>query len=146
MNDERKPSGFLKRLFLNIPSVIEYVIAAALIFAMVISMIIFIIREIQAFSPETFALERYLSFALSLVVGVEFVRMLILKTPGSLVEVVMFAIARQIIIDHSSIWIVFIGVLSIAVLYATRKYLFCRFHVDEESKSSKDASDSDSKN
>ncbi|MFR2885005.1 MAG: hypothetical protein ACLTCB_01510 [Merdibacter sp.] len=49
MNDERKPSGFLKRLFLNIPSVLN-VIAAALIFAMVISMIIFIIRSSGIFS------------------------------------------------------------------------------------------------
>lgn len=123
MNDERKPSGFLKQLFLNIPSVIEYVIAAALIFAMVISMIIFIIREIQAFSPETFALERYLNFALSLVVGVEFVRMLILKTPGSLVEVVMFAIARQIIISHDSALDNLIGALSVILTFCCRKYL-----------------------
>lgn len=123
MNDERKPSGFLKQLFLNIPSVIEYVIAAALIFAMVISMIIFIIREIQAFSPETFVLECYLNFALSLVVGVEFVRMLILKTPGSLVEVVMFAIARQIIISHDSALDNLIGALAVVLMFCCRKYL-----------------------
>ncbi len=82
----------------------------------------------------------------NLIIGVELIRMMYHHTADSVFEVLLFAIARQIIIDHSSIWIMFIGVLSIAVLYATRKYLFCRFHVDEESKSSKDASDSDSKN
>ncbi|MFR9255984.1 MAG: transporter [Merdibacter sp.] len=90
---------------------------------MVISMIIFIIREIQAFSPETFVLERYLNFALSLVVGVEFVRMLILKTPGSLVEVVMFAIARQIIISHDSALDTLIGALAVVLMFCCRKYL-----------------------
>ena len=84
---------------------------------MVISMIIFIIREIQAFSPETFVLER------SLVVGVEFVRMLILKTPGSLVEVVMFAIARQIIISHDSALDNLIGALAVVLMFCCRKYL-----------------------
>ena len=90
---------------------------------MVISMIIFIIREIQAFSPEPFVLERYLNFARSLVVGVEFVRMLILKTPGSLVEGGMFAIARQIIISHDSALDNLIGALAVVLMFCCRKYL-----------------------
>ncbi len=36
----------------------------------------------------------------------------------------MFAVARFIIIDHSSIMTSLFGVVSIAILFATRKYLF----------------------
>ena len=39
---------------------------------------------------------------------------------------------RQIIIDHSSIWGSLIGVCAIAVLFATRKFLFCEFDVADE--------------
>ena len=52
-----------------------------------------------------------------------FVRMLILKTPGSLVEVVMFAIARQIIISHDSALDNLIGALAVVLMFCCRKYL-----------------------
>ncbi|WP_346663351.1 hypothetical protein [uncultured Merdimonas sp.] len=67
----------------------------------------------------------------NLIIGVELIRMMYHHTADSVFEVLLFAIARQIIIDHSSIWITFVGVCSIAVLYATRKYLFCRFQTPE---------------
>ena len=48
-------------------------------------------------------------------------------SPQTVFEVLLFAIARQIIIDHSSIWSSLVGVCAIAVLFATRKFLFCNF-------------------
>ena len=36
----------------------------------------------------------------------------------------MFAIARQMIVAHASVWDTLIGVVCIAILFATRKYLF----------------------
>lgn len=71
----------------------------------------------------------------NLIIGVELIRMMYYHTADSVFEVLLFAIARQIIIDHSSIWITFAGVCSIAILYATRKYLFCQFHVSEDNSS-----------
>ena len=53
-------------------------------------------------------------------------------TPNTVFEVLLFAIARQIIIDHSSAWGSLIGVCAIAVLFATRKFLFCEFDVADE--------------
>ena len=63
----------------------------------------------------------------NLIIGVELIRMMYYHTPDTVFEVLIFAIARQIIIVHSSIWGSLIGVLSIAILFATRKYLFCGF-------------------
>ena len=52
-------------------------------------------------------------------------------TPDTVFEVLLFAIARQIITDHSSIWGSLVGVSAIAVLFATRKYLFCEFDISD---------------
>lgn len=68
----------------------------------------------------------------NLIIGVELIRMMYYHTPNTVFEVLLFAIARQIIIDHSSIWGSLIGVCAIAVLFATRKFLFCEFDVADE--------------
>lgn len=68
----------------------------------------------------------------NLIIGVELIRMMYQHTPDSVFEVLLFAIARHIIMDHSSIWSSLVGVCAIAVLFATRKYLFCEFDVTDE--------------
>lgn len=68
----------------------------------------------------------------NLIIGVELIRMVYYHTPNTVFEVLIFAIARQIIIDHSSIWGSLIGVCAIAVLFATRKFLFCEFDIPNE--------------
>lgn len=68
----------------------------------------------------------------NLIIGVELIRMMYSHSPNTVFEVLLFAIARQIIIDHSSIWSSLVGVCAIAVLFATRKFLFCEFDVADE--------------
>ena len=65
----------------------------------------------------------FLSQALSLVVGVEFVKMLCQHSAQTVVEVLMFATARQMVVEHLGPAETLLGVLSIAVLFAIRKYL-----------------------
>lgn len=73
-----------------------------------------------------------LTTCFNLIIGVEMIRMLYLHTPMTVFEVLLFAIARQIIIDHSSPVNSLLGVISIAILFATRKFLFVTF--DESDK------------
>ena len=58
--------------------------------------------------------------------------MLYLHTPMTVFEVLLFAIARQIIIDHSSPVNSLLGVIAIAILFATRKFLFVAFDESEK--------------
>ena len=67
----------------------------------------------------------FLAMELNLVVGVEFIKMLCRHTPETVIEVLLFAIARQLIVSHGSTFENLIGILSIAILFAIRKYLFC---------------------
>lgn len=68
----------------------------------------------------------------NLIIGVELIRMVYYHTPNTVFEVLLFAIARQVIVDHASPVNSLIGVVAIAVLFATRKFLFCEFDISDE--------------
>ena len=65
--------------------------------------------------------------ALTLAVGAEFIKMLCKHSPSTVIEVLMFAIARHMVVGHLTPLETLIGVASIAALFATRKFLFCSF-------------------
>jgi hypothetical protein len=67
--------------------------------------------------------ERILSMAFVLVIGVEFTKMLFKLTPETIIDVLLFAIARQTVIYHERTIDLLIGVIAIAGLYASKKYL-----------------------
>ena len=70
--------------------------------------------------------DHFLHSILSIVVGLEFVRMLIDLTPGNLLEVVTVAIARQIILSHNDPLTLLSGVAALAGLFAIRRFLLRR--------------------
>ncbi len=65
----------------------------------------------------------YLHNILTLVVGLEFVRMLLDMTPANTLEVLIVAIARQVILSHENPWSNVASVLCIAGLFAIRRFL-----------------------
>ena len=68
----------------------------------------------------------YLHNILTIVVGLEFVRMLIDMTPANTLEVLIVAIARQVIISHDNPLSNVACVLCIAGLFAIRRFLIPR--------------------
>ena len=52
--------------------------------------------------------------------------MLCTHTPGTVIEVLLFAISRQMIAGHVSGFEALAGVAAIAGLFATHKYLYCK--------------------
>ena len=60
--------------------------------------------------------------AMTLAIGVEFIKMLVKHTPETVIEVLAFAIAKQLVVMHTTPEN-FITVVSIAVLFATRRFL-----------------------
>lgn len=65
-----------------------------------------------------------LTVCFNLIIGVEMIRMLYLHTPMTVFEVLLFAIARQIIIEHASFLDSFLGIIAVAILFGIRKFLF----------------------
>ena len=62
--------------------------------------------------------------ALDIVIGIEFIKMLAKHSPGSALEVLLYAIARHMIVGHESAVENFISVASIALIFFVRKFLF----------------------
>lgn len=107
---------------------IEILIAIILSLALIILSVKLLldITKITTWGEETAALDYFVECAMTLAVGVEFVKMLCKNSPGTVIEILLFAIARQMVVEHMGTFDTLIGVLSIAVLFATRKYLFIR--------------------
>ena len=70
-------------------------------------------------------LNGFLAEALLLVIGVELVVMLSLHIPGVLLEVLLYAIARKLILlpKSSGMRDLLLGILAIGVIFTIRKYL-----------------------
>lgn len=71
-------------------------------------------------------------------IGVEFVKMLCTHTPGTVIEVLLFAISRQMIVGHVSGFEVLAGVAAIAGLFATHKFLYAKSFGTEEKEEKQD--------
>jgi hypothetical protein len=81
-------------------------------------------RDIKGILFERTDFSQFLSNVFSLVIGIEFTRMLIKHSADAAIEVLLFAIARQLIIAHPATWEMLIGVVAIAGVFSIRKYLF----------------------
>ena len=66
----------------------------------------------------------FLGNAFQIVIGIEFIKMLCKHTPATVVEVLMFAIARQMVVEHSTPMENLICIAGITVLFAIRRFLF----------------------
>ena len=73
----------------------------------------------------------YLHNILTIVVGLEFVRMLIDTTPASILEVLTVAITRHVILTHDDFWSNLACVACIAGLFAIRRFLIRRSEMKE---------------
>ena len=69
---------------------------------------------------------------LTIVVGLEFVRMLIDTTPTNILEVLMVAITRHVVISHDDYWSNVACIACIAGLFAIRRFLIRRSELKEE--------------
>ena len=69
--------------------------------------------------------------AIILAIGAELIKMLCKHTPETVIEVLAFALARQIIVGHSGSWENFVMVASIAVLFVIRRFLLKRHDLVE---------------
>lgn len=97
------------------------IVIAIVIVLLAVKLITIIFQPGFFVDEESFS--NFLKNALGLVVGVEFVKMLVRHTMDNVVEVLIFAISRHLIVYHLEIWEILIGVLCMAILFAIRKFL-----------------------
>ena len=104
----------------------EIALAFIVAFGFVVSVIPLLkeIPHLMSFSTGTREFHEFLENTLTLVIGIEFIKMLIKHTPGSVVEVLLFAIARHAILAGGTALENLLTICSIAVIFVIRKFIF----------------------
>lgn len=69
--------------------------------------------------------------AITLAIGAELIKMLCKHTPETIIEVLAFALARQLIVGHTAPWENLITVSAIAILFVVRRFLLNRHDMVE---------------
>ncbi len=128
---QEKRDHRVEHVFRRILHFIERAIAAITILVMVAALGI----ELYKMYADPAYLQdigNYLHNVLTVVVGLEFVRMLIDTTPASILEVLTVAITRHVILSHDDPWSNLACVACIAGLFAIRRFLVRRSELKEE--------------
>ena len=121
----------IEHIFRRILHWIERGIAAITIVVMLIALGFEIYRMVTVAGYVT-DVGNYLHSVLTIVVGLEFVRMLIDTTPASILEVLTVAITRNVILNHDDYISIAVCVACIAGLFAIRRFLVRRSELKEE--------------
>ncbi len=121
----------VEHVFRRILHFLERAIAALTIVVLLIALGMEI-RNMFTVSDYFSDINTYLHHILTIVVGLEFVRMLIDTTPASILEVLTVAITRHVILTHDDFWSNLACVACIAGLFAIRRFLIRRSEMKEE--------------
>jgi hypothetical protein len=107
---------------------IETFLAAFLIFSVAASSITLVRRFYYVISTHDFTqtyelFQGFMAHTLLLVIGLELALMLLHHSPYSIIEVLIYALARKLLIHADSAYELAVGVVALAGLFAIRKYL-----------------------
>lgn len=117
---------FCRQWVARMASIIETVVALVVLLAILLSGVR-VLLELQdlVLAPDVdAAFTTFLRSAFNVVIGIEFVKMLAKHSPGSAIEVLLFAIARQMVVEHTSPLENLVSILAILLIFVIRKYLF----------------------
>ena len=73
---------------------------------------------------DSLEIRTFLERALDIVIGIEFIKMLAKHSPGSSLEVLLYAIARHMVVGHESAMENLLSVSAIALIFIVRKFFF----------------------
>ena len=106
-------------------SYVELVLSVFLLLVVVALTVRLITQSVPQLWSQQMEVMYYVESAMTLAIVIEFVKMLYTHTPETIIEILLFAISLQMIVEHLSTTETILGVGAIAGLFAVRKYLFC---------------------
>ena len=115
----------LQKIMQKMTSYVELVLSVFLLMVVVVLTVQLIAQSVPQLWSQQVEVMYYLESAMTLAIGIEFVKMLCTHTSETIIEILLFAISRQMIVEHLSATETILGVGAIAGLFAVRKYLFC---------------------
>lgn len=122
---EERLKHILRDQVAEFASLLEVIISVLVLTGLVISSVP-VAREMLSLwqSGSTDAFQTFLGHAFNLVIGIEFIKMLAKHSPGSALEVLLYAIARNMILGHGTAAENLLGVVAIGLIFVIRKFLF----------------------
>lgn len=106
--------------------ILELVIALFILMVTVVQMVLTVKDSLNYLTLGQFSLNDFFISTMNIVVGLEFVKMLILHTPRAVTDVLLFAIARQLVVSHSSSMDTLLGVAAVVLIFLIKKFLLSR--------------------
>lgn len=117
-------------------SIVKFLLKAAWVLELVIALFILVVTVVQMvltgndslyyLSLGEFSLNEFFANTMNIVIGLEFIKMLVLHTPKAVIDVLLFAIARQLVVSHSSSVDTLLGVAAVALIFLIKKFLLTR--------------------
>ena len=121
----------VEHFFRHILHFLERIVASITLIVLVIALIQQVVTLV--IDPSHIAdINEFLHHILTIVVGLEFVRMLIDTTPANILEVLTVAITRHVILSHDDYWSNLVCIACIGGLFAIRRFLIRRSELKEE--------------
>ncbi len=106
-------------------------IVAVAILILGVRLVIDTVNVTYCYKEGVSALVKILDDAIILAIGAELIKMLCKHTPETIIEVLAFALARQLIVGHAKPWENLITVVAIAILFSIRRFLLKRHDMVE---------------
>ena len=103
---------------------LETVLAVVVFLALIISCVPVLKEMAGLWGGSTEDFHEFLSNTLMLVIGIEFIEMLVKHNPGSALEVLLFALVRHMLVGHGSSLENLLSVIAVGVIFLIRKFAF----------------------
>ena len=121
-----------EHLFRRVLHILERIIAIITLVALLGALGLEVVHMISSGSEYFYDVNHMLHNLLTIVVGLEFVRMLIDTTPANILEVLTVAITRHVILSHDDPWSNLACIACIGGLFAIRRFLIRRHELKQE--------------
>lgn len=118
--------------FLILIETLIAIFSVLVLVGLLVDMIVHICTDPGAFLAGEDAAADYLHHMLTIVIGLEFVKLLMHLTPANILEVLTMAISRGIIVNHGTAVDNLLSIICIVALFAARRYLIPRAELHKE--------------
>lgn len=121
----KEAKGHVKQILHQICDIMELILAVLVIAGIVIA-IVGLIPQLEDFwgnRMEPGVLIRFLELVFDIVIGVEFLKMLCKPDADTIVEVLIFLVARHMIIQETTALEDLLSIISMGILFAIKKYI-----------------------
>ena len=113
-------------LMLILTKMLQFLLALVIVAGIVIQLLALpnALKELYANGQEGF--RGFLKYIIDMVIGLELIHLLSRPTLDSVVEILLFALTREIVLGEMNPTGIFLSIVCIAILFAIRKFLFIK--------------------